>query len=66
MDDLEKRLTVKIDDLDKKLTARITDVEKSIINLDSKVDRLESRLTIKLGLMLAASMGIVSALISFK
>ena len=43
-------------DLDKKLTARITVVGKSIINLDGKVDRLESRLTIKLGLIVAASM----------
>ncbi len=39
------------------------DMKTRFIEVDAKLDKLESRLTVKLGIMMAASIGIVSTII---
>ena len=63
MKDLKTELQSEIKDLKTELQSEIKDL-KSEIKTDMK--DLEHRLTLRLGIMLAGSIGIISALITFK
>ena len=68
-DDIETTLNKRCDDIESTLNKRCDDIEtnlnKRCDSIEHKFEKLESRLTIKLGIMMAASIGIVSTIINF-
>ena len=71
-DEIDKRF-VDIDrrfiEIDKRFTEidkRFTEVDKRFTEIEAKFEKLESNLIIKLGIMMAASIGIISAIINLK
>ena len=63
-DEIDKRFT-EIDKRFAQVDKHFTEIDKRFTDIDHKFDKLESRLTIKLGIMMAASIGIVSTIINF-
>ncbi|MXZ46224.1 MAG: hypothetical protein F4Z08_04405 [Chloroflexi bacterium] len=59
--ELDHRLTGEIRALDHKLTGEIKRLDYKIDLLDQKVDSLESRLVVKLGVMMATGFGLMLA-----
>ncbi len=62
--EIDKRFT-EIDKRFAQVDKHFTEIDKRFTDIDHKFDKLESRLTIKLGIMMAASIGIVSTIINF-
>ena len=67
-DAIDKRcdaIDKRCDDIEKKLDKRCDGIDKRCDAIETKIDKLESTLVIKLGIMMATSIGIVSTIISF-
>lgn len=62
--ELDHRLTGEIQALDHKLTGEIKRLDYKIDLLDQKVDGLESRLVVKLGMMMATGFGLILAAVA--
>jgi hypothetical protein len=74
MKDVESRLQADMKDLRSELQADMKDLRSELqadmkdmqFGLESKIHKLEQTLTVRLGIMMAASIGIVSTIVSFK
>jgi hypothetical protein len=60
--ELEKRMEVRFGELEKRMELRF---EKQAAHFDGQLGNLEHRITLRLGAMLVASTGIISALVKF-
>lgn len=61
---LDHKLTAEIERVDHKLTGEIKRLDYKIDLLDQKVDGLESRLLVKLGVMMATGFGLMLAAVA--
>lgn len=55
-----------IDERFKSIEERFIAIEKRLDNIEAKFESLENKLVIKLGIMMAAAISIVSVIVSFK